>query len=119
MNYSDKVSSFTVACSNAYLLWNFQFGKFQFPCLRLLYQKQMVIGFHPMREATSTCECFILGKKHREISPKGVAYRENQPLELVHANLCEPMRTQSIVGSCYFLNFIYDYLRKSWVYFLN
>jgi len=29
------------------------------------------------------------------------------------------MRTQSIGGSCYFLTFIDDYSRKTWVYFLK
>jgi len=60
-----------------------------------------------------------LGKKHREIFPKGVAYRIKKPLEIVPIDLFGPMRTQSIGGSCYFLNFIDDYNRKSWVYFLK
>ena len=60
-----------------------------------------------------------MGKKHREIFPKGVSYRAKKPLELVHTDLCGPMRTQSIGESCYFLNFIHDYKRKNYVYFLK
>eukprot|EP00253_Pinus_taeda_P027966 PITA_27966 len=86
---------------------------------KLLQQKQMVRELLPIKEIASTCECCILGKKHHESFLKGVAYREKQPLELVHTDLCGPMRTQSIGGNCYFLTFIDDYSRKTWVYFLK
>ena len=73
----------------------------------------MVRGLPPIKDSGSTCECCILGKQHREIFPKGVAYRAKQPLELVRTDLCGPMRTQLIGGSGYFLTFIDDYSRKA------
>ena len=79
----------------------------------------MVRGLPPIKEPASTCECCILEKQHCESFPKGDAYRAKKPLELVHTDLCGPMRTQSIGGSCYFLTFIDDYSRKIWVYFLK
>ena len=39
-------------------------------------------------------------------------------LEIVHTDLCCPMQTKSLGGSHYFLTFIDDYSRKTWVYFL-
>ena len=36
MNYNDQVSSFTIACSNDYWLWHFQFGHLHFSGLRFL-----------------------------------------------------------------------------------
>ena len=99
MNYNDLVISFITACSDAYWLWNFRFGHLHFSGLRLLQQKQMVKGLPPIKEPTLTCECSILGKKHREIFPKIISYREKKPLELVHTDLCGPIRTQSIGGS--------------------
>ena len=72
-----------------------------------------------MKEPASTCECCILEKQHHENFMKGVSYRAKKPVELVHIDLCGPMRTQSIGGSCYFLTFIDDYSRKTWVYFLK
>ena len=119
VNYNDQVSSFTISCSNDYWLWHFRFGHLYFFGLRLLQQKQMVRELPPIKEPASTCECCILGKQHHENFPKGVSYREKKPLELVHTDLCGPMRTQSIGGSCYFLTFIDDYSRKTWVYFLK
>ena len=79
----------------------------------------MVRGLPPIKELASTFECCILEKQHRESFRKGVSYRENKLLELVHIDLCRPMRTQLIGGSCYFLTFIDDYSRKTWVYFLK
>ena len=40
-------------------------------------------------------------------------------LELIHADLCGPMRMESLVGNKYFLLFTDDYSRMSWVYFLK
>ena len=37
----------------------------------------------------------------------------------MHADLCGPMKTESLGGSCYFLLFTDDYSRMSWVYFLK
>ena len=41
------------------------------------------------------------------------------PLEIVHSDICGPMQTSSIGGCNYFLTFIDDYSRKTWVYFLK
>ena len=60
-----------------------------------------------------------MAKQHHEIFPKGVSYKAKKPLELVHTDFCGPMRTQSIGHSDYFLTFIDDYSRKTWVYFLK
>lgn len=39
--------------------------------------------------------------------------------ELVHANMCGPMKTKSFGGSIYFLQLTDDYGNMSWVYFLK
>lgn len=40
-------------------------------------------------------------------------------MELVHTDLCGPMRAESLAGSRYFLLFVDDYSRMNWVYFLR
>ena len=93
INYNDQVSSIRVACSDDNWLSHFQFGHFHFYGLSLLQQKYMVRGLPPIKEPSNTCECCIFGKQHRESFPKGVSYIPKQPLELVHIDLCGPMRT--------------------------
>ena len=48
-----------------------------------------------------------------------MSYRAWAPLEIVHTYLCGPIQTPSLGGSIYFLTFIDDYSRKTWVYFLK
>ena len=45
--------------------------------------------------------------------------RSSHPLELVHLDLCVPMHATSIGGNGYFLTYIDDYSRKTWIFFLQ
>ena len=45
--------------------------------------------------------------------------KSSRPLELVHTDVCGPMQTHSIGGSVYFVSFIDDYTRYSFVYFIK
>lgn len=60
-----------------------------------------------------------LGKQHREAFPKDKAWRAKAPLELVHTDVCGPMDTTTHVGNKYFLTFIDDFSRMTWVYFMR
>jgi hypothetical protein len=40
-------------------------------------------------------------------------------LELVHSNVCGPMPSTSLSEYVYYVSFIVDYSRKTWVYFLK
>ncbi|KAL4376396.1 hypothetical protein GQ457_02G039420 [Hibiscus cannabinus] len=65
------------------------------------------------------CDSCQLEKSHRlPFSLDGVK-RANMKLELVHSDLCGPMKTSSMNGSKYFVLFIDDLTRMCWVYFLK
>jgi hypothetical protein len=40
-------------------------------------------------------------------------------LELIHSEVCGPMPSSSISGYVYYVSFIDDYSRKTWIYFLK
>ena len=42
-----------------------------------------------------------------------------EPFELVHSDVCSPMPVNSIGGSRYFVTFIDDFLRHTYVYFIK
>lgn len=51
--------------------------------------------------------------------PSGTARRASHKLELVHTDVCGPMRTPSLDNSKYFILFIDNLSRMTWVYFLK
>ena len=61
----------------------------------------------------------FFGKQNIDSFPIGKSYRTHKPLEIVHSDICGPMQTPSIGGWNYFLTFIDDFTRKTWVYFLR
>ncbi|GKG01024.1 hypothetical protein Tco_0305729, partial [Tanacetum coccineum] len=78
--------------------------------LNLLHQKNMVGGGLPqIHEIEGVCEGCALGKHHRKPFPKGVAWRAKEILELVHTDLCGPMRSPSHGNNLYFILFIDDF----------
>jgi len=59
------------------------------------------------------------GKHQRTSFPKDGATRASQLLEIVHADVCGPMKTTSHGGARYFLTFIDDFSNKTHVYLLK
>lgn len=99
-------------------LWHLRYGHLNVNGLKLLNQKEMVIGLPHISEF-EFCEGCVYGKQSRNSFPVGKSWRASECLELVHADLCGPMQTESLGGSKYFLLFTDDYSRMSWIYFLK
>ncbi|PRQ55909.1 putative RNA-directed DNA polymerase [Rosa chinensis] len=100
-------------------LWHFRYGHLNFNGLQTLRQKSMVTGLPHIVSPSQVCEDCIVGKQHRDHFPRGNAWRALNPLELVHSDICEPINPTSNGGKRYFITFIDDYSRKTWVYFLQ
>ena len=65
------------------------------------------------------CEGCILGKQHREKFPSRKSIRAKAHLEIIHSDLCGPMKITLVSGNNYMLTFIDDFTRKTCVYFLK
>jgi len=65
------------------------------------------------------CNACQLGKLHRKPFPSNNAARAKDKLELVHTDLCGPMSVPSLSQNTYFIMFIDDLTRMTWVYFLS
>lgn len=87
--------------------------------LKLLYNKEMVKGLPLIGSTDKVCEGCILGKQHRDSFPVGKSWRASKPLELVHAYICGPMQTLSLNKNKYFIIFVDDFSRRTWVYFIK
>lgn len=100
-------------------LWHKRFGHCSIQSLKLLFQKSMVKDLPTIGDLKGVCEGCQLGKMHRQPFPTGNAWRASQKLQLVHTDVCGPMRTPSLDNSRYFILFIDDFSRMTWVYFLK
>lgn len=76
-------------------------------------------GLPKIQTADGTvCEVCMKGKQIRENIPKKSVWRASRGLELVHSDLCGPITPISESEKRYIINFIDDYSRKCWTFFL-
>lgn len=85
----------------------------------MLSKKKMVKGLPPIYHTDQLCEGCLLGKHSRKSFPKEASTRAKKPLELVHADVCGPINPSSLGKNNYFVLFIDDFSRKTWVYLLK
>jgi hypothetical protein len=64
------------------------------------------------------CRGCALGKYTKTSFPSS-DHRGAHVLDLVHSDVCGPMSTVSLSGQEYYVSFIDDYSRKTWIYFLK
>ncbi|KAK2966615.1 hypothetical protein RJ640_025300 [Escallonia rubra] len=79
------------------------------------YGKKIVID----RSARPTLEACLVGKQHQHGFPNESISRAKASLELIHTDVCGPIDPTSLGKNIYFLLFIDDYSRKTWVSFLK
>ena len=78
----------------------------------------MVEGFPKCGLEVEFCECCIYGKQSWVRFPFGET-RENGILDLVHSDVFGPVTIISLGRSLYYVSFIDDFSRKTWIYFLR
>jgi hypothetical protein len=69
-------------------------------------------------EHQDVCRGCALSKFAKALFPNSDT-RSAGILDLVHTNVCGPMTRRSLSGCEYYLTFIDDYSRKTWIYFLK
>ena len=79
----------------------------------------MVEGLPTIKFSKGTSKACIGGKHVEHKYDKGKARRDIQVLDPIHSYLIGPLPTSSYGNSRYVLNFIEDFSRYCWVYFLK
>ncbi|KAJ4813156.1 polyprotein [Rhynchospora pubera] len=100
-------------------LWHLRFGHLNFGGLKELSKKSMVKGLPHIENCDKFCEGCVLGKHPKSSFPKEASYRAKKPLELIHTDICGPITPNSLGKHRYFITFVEDFSRRTWVYFLK
>ncbi|WJZ92508.1 hypothetical protein VitviT2T_011498 [Vitis vinifera] len=93
-------------------LWHCRYGHLSFKGLRTLQYKEMVRGLPQLKASSKVCTDCMVGKQHRDAIPKRSLWRASQRLQLVHADICGPIKPVSNNKKRYLISFIDDYSHK-------
>ncbi|MCO5572507.1 hypothetical protein L7F22_026262 [Adiantum nelumboides] len=98
-------------------LWHARFGHVGYGSLMTLQRHNMVHDLSLLEmPPRHVCEGCVLGKMHKFAFSQDGSVRATRKLQLVHSDVCGPMRTPSLGNSLYFVTFIDDFSRFCWVY---
>ena len=101
-------------------VWHRRFGHLEVRNLKKLAKDRLVDGFdYDESKEICFCESCAEGKHHRSQSPTSGCKRSEEPLGLVHSDVCGKMGAQLLSGAEYFLTFIDDKTHHVWMYVLN
>lgn len=84
----------TVTEDNSHL-WHCRFGHLSFKGLRTLIYKKMVRGLPNLQASSKVCSDCMVEKQHREVIPKTSLWRASKHLQLIHADICGPIKPKS------------------------
>ncbi|GKU85719.1 hypothetical protein SLEP1_g345 [Rubroshorea leprosula] len=97
-------------------LWHNRLAHMSEKGLQLLAKQSLI----PMAkgEYVNPCDVCLFGKQHRVSFQKNLTRKENK-VDLVCSDVCGPLEVESFGANKYFVTFIDDATRKTWVYLLQ
>jgi len=102
--------------------WHLRLGHLGENNLRMLFREQMVKGIESeggFCGTLSVCEGCMKGKQCRNPFPESDRDRKREKLELVHSDVCGPIKPVSLGGNRYYVLFVDHKSRKTWVYLMK
>lgn len=100
--------------------WHRRFGHRNIQAMQYLYKKDMALNFE-IKDCgiDESCECCIKGKVTRKQFPKLSENKSSEILEIVHTDICGPIKQKTPRGNRYFLTIIDDFSRYCYLYLLK
>jgi hypothetical protein len=99
-------------------LWHQRLGHIREKGIRLLHDKGIIEGMSNCSLNFYFCEHCLYGKHNRVRFPSG-AMRVERILQLVHNDVFGPMSVPSLGKSMYYVSFLDDFSRNTWICFLR
>ena len=100
------------------MLWHQRLRRIGEKGFQSLQGKCMVEGMSNCNLDFDLCEHCLYGKQDQVKFPSG-ASRAKEILELIHSDVFGPVPVPSLGGSLYYVSFIDDFSRNTWLYFLK
>ncbi|GKB53564.1 retrovirus-related pol polyprotein from transposon TNT 1-94 [Tanacetum coccineum] len=101
-------------------LWHRRLSHLNFDSINLLSKNDIVIGLPKLKfikdHLCSSCE---LGKAKRKSFMTKTTLSSKRRLQILHMDLCGPMRVESFNGKKYVLVIVDDYSKYTWTHFLR
>nr|GEV36707.1 retrovirus-related Pol polyprotein from transposon TNT 1-94 [Tanacetum cinerariifolium] len=108
-----------VTLSQAWL-WHRRLSHLNFNTINLLSKNDIVVGLLKLKFVKDhLCSSCKLGKVKRKSFQSKTNPSSKRRLQLLHMDLCGPMRVASINGKRYVLVIVDDYSRYTWTHFLR
>ena len=76
-------------------------------------------GLPAIKGVNKLCDGCLIGKQRRTPFPSRTSYRTDEPLELVHGNICGPIKPATLGGKTLFLLLVDDKSRFMWLILLQ
>nr|GEW31662.1 hypothetical protein [Tanacetum cinerariifolium] len=119
-NFPNPICLMAKATSSQAWLWHRRLSHLNFETINLLSKNDIVVGLPKLKfvkdHLCSSCE---LGKAKRKSFHTKITPSSKRRLQLLHMDLCGPMRVVSINGKRYVLVIVNDYSRYNWTHFLR
>ncbi|GJU75893.1 retrovirus-related pol polyprotein from transposon TNT 1-94 [Tanacetum coccineum] len=120
MAASSPVCLMSKATSTKSWLWYRRLSHLNFGTINDLTRHDLVDGLPKFKyEKDHLCSACERGKRKKASHPPKLVPSDHSKLELLHMDLCGPMRVASINGKKYILVIVDDFSRYTWVYFLH
>ncbi|GJY45298.1 integrase, catalytic region, zinc finger, CCHC-type containing protein [Tanacetum coccineum] len=120
MAASSPVCLMSKATSTKSWLWHRRLSHLNFGTINDLTRLDLVNGLPKFKYGKDhLCSACERGKSKKASHPPKLVPSDHSKLELLHMDLCGPMRVASINGKRYILVIVDDYSRYTWVYFLR
>jgi hypothetical protein len=98
-------------------LWHHRLGHMSEKGMQILHKRNL---FPDLKQIDlDLCEHCVYGKHKRVIFLRVKKKKKSERLELVHTDVWGPAQVSSLGGSRYYVTFIDDETRKTWVYYIQ
>ena len=111
--YSISVDSTKIGAT----LWHHRPGHMSEKGLQILHSRKLLLDLKQV--SLELCENYVYGKQKRVRFIKVGKHNKSEKLEVVHTNVWGTDQVQSLGGSQYYVTFIDDATRKTWLYIIR